>query len=732
MTKQVDLYGKGQSRTPKRFKFVLSSNGTDLTLRYAPKGWNESELTFIRDKFYKGVFESYSTSELTFVKDGRDFVQTAYETDGIDHEVTINIYILNNSTFQYQLYFAGKLDLSTYKIDSIGVTCEVIPTGFQNIVLNRDKIDVDMMSTKYIGGADGSMEYLFGVWEKVTIPEYQATKNCDWRFNGQAVAVSNYAHYLPMQLSFSEFEIGETFNQEFDEIIKFFVPTAAFTGNINGTLRVIVSGTGAYQIDVYLKIRTVGNAVSTVESYTASGTDTIDTTFVIDEPVGLGPLDSLYFEGYLTGTNADLSYLASSVSVSQPIGSTLSEISVPMFYIYEAFARTLQLISGKHLPIYSKFLGRIDSSPETYITDGFGSLISITNGKWIRQFDPNANQLNFSLKELFNSINAIHNIGLGFETISGDLKCRIENEVYFFDITDNSSYPGETQFYQVNQILDLSGYLNNEMISKEVLPDWYANEIDGGYGTFEYENVQGLKEFNTKSNWATPIKSVKSKLNLISTYRADTQGVNKLREKPVATFPTEDVSGDNDVFMFDVKRGGTYVFTVKTWDDFDYISGGVDPQSSYNLNFSPRRNLERHGNRINSMRLKTTDEIQWLKSDKNNSLVTQRKDETTQKAENADILVTTLDLGYWIPEAYIFEAPVNLTTLTAIQANPRGVIKIGVDKYGWILDVQTNNEKKKGTFKLLRVNLTNVKVIAIAPVAEGIGTAEIELDLIIS
>lgn len=742
MNKQLSLYSKGQSRTPKRFKFVLSSNGTDLTLRYAPKGWADGELTFIRDKFYKGVFESYSTSELTFVKDGRDFIQTAYETAGIDHEVTINIYILNNATFQYQIYFAGKLDLSTYKIDSIGVTCEVIPAGFQNVVLNRDEIDVDMMSTKSIGGTDGDTPALSTVWEKVTIPEYQATANVDWLMSGNTTAPgsSSQTTYMPMVLSYSEYIETEIFEQTM-EIFPSTPANKFFKSAIDRTLtmyiNVVVDLTSEPTSATFSAFLNIFKNGTILHTFSPAKTETADTsaifTFAVNQALYMTAGDEYALTLTTTGTSDyDISILNGVTSFVEQLGETLQSVDVPMFYIYEAFARTLQLISGSSTPFYSKILGRTDSVPDSYATDGIASLIAITNGKWIREFSPNASQLNFNLKDLFTSINALHNIGLGFETISGSLKVRIEQEAYFFDINENPNYPAESQIYQTNQILDLSSDLTNEMISKEVLPDWYANEIECGYGTFEYENVQGLKEFNTKSNWATPIKSVKSKLNLVSPYRADTQGVNKLREKPVETFPTEDVSGDNDVFMFDVKRDGDYVFTVKTWDDFDYVSGGVDPQSSYNLNFSPRRNLERHGNRITSMKLKSTDEIQWLKSDKNNSLVTQRDDETEPKAENGDILVNTLTPGYWIPEAYIFEAPVTLETITAIQANPRGVIKIGVGKYGWILDIQTNNEKKKGTFKLLRVDTSKVKVIAVPLVGLGIGSAVIGTSLIVA
>jgi hypothetical protein len=110
------------------------------------------------------------------------------------------------------------------------------------------------------------------------------------------------------------------------------------------------------------------------------------------------------------------------------------------------------------------------------------------------------------------------------------------------------------------------------------------------------------------------------------------------------------------------------------------------------------------------MRLAIGDEIQWMKSDKNTKLITQKSGESP-KYENEDITVNDLNKGYWIAESYMFECPVDEDTISALQANPRGVIKIASDKWGWILEVQTNNENNKGDFKLLRVDNSNVKIV---------------------
>jgi hypothetical protein len=730
MATQQILYGLGNSLTNKKFKFVLSTKEQSLTLRYAPQGWKSSEITFIRDPQYKGVIESYSTNELTFVKDGRDFIQSYYEKGGVDYEVNISIYILNNSTFKYQIYYSGKLDLSTYKIDSTGVTCKVIASGFQDLVLNRDSIDVDMMSTKYIGGGENSMEYLNNVWQRVTIPAYSATQNADWSISGFKDPTPNpYNHYVPMDLTVSEFEGTES--QEFDETTPFLEAQETLTFDITGKVIVELVSLGAdtkFTHNLYLKKN--GSSIAGWTNQNPGVVQTVIFEIDINQP-GISVIagDKLTLEAsvsVLPNVNFMTFYNLSSFSISKDLADTIPQVNAPMFYIYEAFVRTIQLISGNSQPFYSEFLGRTDSVPESYASDGAGSLMTLTNGLWIRGFDSNINGLNFNLRDLFKTVNAIYNIGLGFETIGGNQKVRVEDEKYFFDVEENPDFAIDGIYWKTNQILDLSDGLSNEIISKEVLPDWYANQISGGYGSFEYENIQGLKEFNTSSSWAVPVKSINRTHDIKSPYRADTQGVNKLRTKPIETNPTEDVSGDNDIFVFDVKRGGGYVFTVKTDEDFDNVSGGVDPDQCYNLNFTPRRNLERHGNWFYSMldsrvtldtntfpsaaRPTIGKELQWLKSDKNTALITSKPGEAT-KVENDDIVIGDLTRGYWIPEAYIFEAKVDEDTISAIQANPRGVIKIAKDKYGWILEVQSNNETGKGEFKLLRCDLGHVKII---------------------
>jgi hypothetical protein len=43
--------------------------------------------------------------------------------------------------------------------------------------------------------------------------------------------------------------------------------------------------------------------------------------------------------------------------------------------------------------------------------------------------------------------------------------------------------------------------------------------------------------------------------------------------------------------------------------------------------------------------------------------------------------------------------------LTAILANPKGLIKLSDTKYGWILDLAIGNKENKADLRLLRANL---------------------------
>jgi hypothetical protein len=246
-----------------------------------------------------------------------------------------------------------------------------------------------------------------------------------------------------------------------------------------------------------------------------------------------------------------------------------------------------------------------------------------------------------------------------------------------------------------------------------VLPDWCYAKIETGYNSFEYSQQGGLYEFNTKSVFTTVLKSVKNSLGIMSSVRADGNGILKLRLTPYEDNPSEDVSGDDNSWLIASVRdnGG---FKNRTDEGYDWVGGGVDASQSINLDYSPKRNLLRWGAWIRAAlegRLNTW--LRWQSTEKNTTLITAKTGETTAVAENGNIHVHELDEPLWLPEAYNVEAPFHWADYVAVNANPNGIVKLAVNKYGWIIELKTNNVDNKAEFRLLRVNLLYVTPIEI-------------------
>ena len=109
--------------------------------------------TYIRHANYGSVLRNTSTNELMFYKEGRDFIKNVMKNSGIDANITLTIYKLNKETYNYDAYpAANKVDLSTYQVNEIGVSVQLIDTQFRKKIINRDSTEIDLLKTTSIEG----------------------------------------------------------------------------------------------------------------------------------------------------------------------------------------------------------------------------------------------------------------------------------------------------------------------------------------------------------------------------------------------------------------------------------------------------------------------------------------------------------------------------------------------------------------------------------------------------
>ena len=430
-----------------------------------------------------------------------------------------------------------------------------------------------------------------------------------------------------------------------------------------------------------------------IDSESVIGDTNLDFDFDLDYTVIPQTDQSVLLQAELiTGDTYSVAYTDIDLFLSE----VLSEIPVQerkAIPIYEAFLRVGQIITDTANPFYSDYFGRTDTPLTTYGSDGH--LSHVTKGRFIRGETLSNEIMSLSLKELFHSQYCMLNLGLGIEQIGGVDKIRIEEVAHFFD---------------ANVVLDLSTRINENSIGKEVLPDWHYNEVQSGFKSFSYEEAGGLYEYNTKTIYSTVLKAVKNVLNIVSNYRGDTMGINKLRQTGILENPTEDVSGDEDIFVLkSVRDGGDWL--VETDEAFDYVTGGVDANQSYNLPYTPARNVQRHGMNIRAgLEKKSNTLLKFLTKEKNTKLVTKLTGEGPL-SENANFQISTLDDPMWHPEAYVCETPFDGDDMATLEANLKGLIKLSSTKYGWILSINPDTDGRKAELKLLRCNTDYVTPI---------------------
>ena len=127
--------------------------------------------------------------------------------------------------------------------------------------------------------------------------------------------------------------------------------------------------------------------------------------------------------------------------------------------------------------------------------------------------------------------------------------------------------------------------------------EYAYSAIEIGYEKYEYDEVNGRDEFNTKSTFITGLSEIDNVKTLISPYRSDSYGVEFLaRERD----QTKDNGSDNDLFIFDITpyvnndgiiEIGNYALNRASYPVTG--TGMFAPDTLFNGKFSPRNLLIR-------------------------------------------------------------------------------------------------------------------------------------------
>jgi hypothetical protein len=659
---------------------------------------------------WHGIFFQYDV-KLDFVKNGKTFIQKFFGLYGIEQDILLRIEKRNARNREFATHYEGRLNLSTYKVATTTVSCNVEQTGFIQKLKNRSGVKISMEATESQGGKT----IVPPVAESILMHSKVLRKE-------DIVGVDGVAENDQFSIATGNYFLQGSYIQKQNELEEFFtydvgLSTLDPVENFKYLYRVKEGGDYTYSGRIAGDIQSTGNSNFSVVWKLVYGKPGAFTTVNLFTETNAVPGFVVWNEALTTATITlaanDLIYLYATVAITSVGGDmtlrtyepTVGFDDIPItivadtiypvtgassFLVHEALDQTIKAITDTEAPFYSEHYGRTDID---YDADGDGALRAITSGNKLRGIDK---PVFCSFKDLVDTCHSLDGVGFGIERINGVERVRAEPL---------------THWYQARRMMRLEWVLN---IEKEVITDLYYNEAEGGIDKWANEKVRNLDEVNALRQWNLPITQLKNKMVVKSPYSTSGHSIERMRRE--STQPSKDTPKDEDNFIFRLMRSGDDFIPEKD-EAFDSVTGVISPETSYNLQDSPLRCFRRHGRMLRSALEKQKDQyIKFSFGEANTEMVSTLTSEGTALTEKADILISTLDAPLFVAEVYSVRAKLTYEQMQALEetdpnedTNVWGFVEFAADdrnfKRGYLLEAQLSADSNEVKMKLIRANI---------------------------
>lgn len=705
-----------------------------------PVGFSEIVFNVLRDENWRGVFFEASTSALQFYGEAFDLLQQLKISYGVDALAIFRADVKCEGETEYSEAIRGKLNFAKYR-ETCGNECLIsLPVEQDGCIMTlRNRYDQKV-------NIDSSIAF-----DKSTVLNNYPGLGFTMELAAQEIPVSADASVQddePFELEFVAENSGTRiltrpiYTNEVDASLQEaqLSNPAFFFEIIPGEIRMspqllLDSGNAGqcfdsiYNIDIRIKGRIRYDPIDSddinaesgvrIGYWDASSGIITDNLVQLDGQVISGDMDESVWYDFDThyvnasesipfdvGIYAYVDFNASDVGTDNPTKKLTVEFDdethflvsttricppteAQVYMVNETLSRTTEAITDACLRVKSDYYGRTDSQPFASAIDGCGALRVLTNGLKIRQAENN--NLSLSLKDLFEGLNAIDNIGMGIEGST----LRIEPAEYFYN---------ETKIMDMPLIPDAV---------REVVESRIFSLIKVGYKKWETESVKGLDEFNSNKQFRTGIKSVNNTLDITSAFIAAGYVIESIRTQLFAATGRADNKYDNDTFIICVERG--YVGYIVEQGNIEDPANIFSPATAYNWRIRPMYNLMRWAKTILSAYpnpLESTSKLFFTDGTGNYVASGQMsadpcKLEAGPIAENHDLHATDFAQAVPLiirPEDETFEYPLSIAEYKLIKANPYGFINLqcghGEFIKAYINNIEYNVAQGKATFNL--------------------------------
>jgi hypothetical protein len=695
-----------------------SSSYSPLRLSTDPKGWDEDSRSLERSfsKSAAGILQEFVT-DIEFTGDGLEYIDKVERTEGFEANIICRREILNSAD-EWELDYEGRIDLLNKKRTRLGVQVSIVNGGldedlknsfsekyelsrltdvddntidaldYDKVLINGREIlittlleDTEVLNIQGLrdvvsGGASDNVEAYY-------VPKLNKT------YSGDPDVNSVFPFPLKPFQTASQFRPALTSTHHF-------LDTASLAGTknidikVDATIQMPNSGVNNFYIILYTnKFNPINGNYEYVNAQTLKTVADAGLNTVIDET-------------YSITTNLEedesLSLVFYFQATTQSGSSLLWEIDQREVRIDMNETINFQSTTSNGLTV-KKALERLsiinlggNKIKTDFFTSGYFKDLLITNGKQIRGF---SDSVETSFKELLESCSTVCNTYYGIETIKRVERIVVEPLNYFFS---------REVLMDIGKVNDVQTVYDASLID---------STIDIGYKKGgDYEERQGLDEYNTKSSFSHNLKKVDKKRDALSDFRADTFGIEITRRKQITDFPTEDTQFDKDNFFIDCYKNND-LYINRPYDmDFAVLPTGVfSPQTAYNLRITPKNNLHRLSNSISSIATYRNKKTIFQTGERNTELTTRLIDGTDRK-ENEDVINSAFAKALFQPIEYTFSKKLTPEQYNLLIGTTEGIpnyyklIQFTDDEnqtqYGYLMSYEPKDE---GTFTLLKANI---------------------------
>jgi hypothetical protein len=333
--------------------------------------------------------------------------------------------------------------------------------------------------------------------------------------------------------------------------------------------------------------------------------------------------------------------------------STTDATTCDTYSILRTLRRAVEIATGVPAAVYSDYFGLTNDGN---ISDGCGAINFITNGYRLRGID---REPVIKIREFLSSLQAMFGVGWSVENNTYDiiLPFTFQNDparilitgddfrgflngsitpsgTYSNDETftfDSSSYEDGVMILFVNEAptdettdatFTISGrllrvepldffYNDAELFALDSVADYKErsfedllfNEIEIGYSKIADDETDAntLDDYNTITNYATPLKKVKGKYSQVSDIIASPYLLEITRRVQFNEGDNLSTRYDDDLFIINTYRSTETVFIPISDEEWTTITGIIDETSTYNLALNPLYMLFKHNLLVNSV-----------------------------------------------------------------------------------------------------------------------------------